>query len=372
MRVVRQRNFAQRLKIRHLIVDSKTANERKIVPHHGAPKVETTMNARTRLPLTDGTKARLTKEAIQILAEDYGIVRGRVKKGSASEVVLVSPKRYSGRPVRGTKEVPLRDLLAVHVYNIVPYLELGDVVGYKLADGVARNLMPSNIVRVPKTLCEVKERKPYTRKAVTVLTERPADALSVHEQEGLLSEVFSQMRGVAYAILKPDRESKTGSESQADDVVQNVSLSLLEQIRAGKCNAVSRGQFFAFCFSAVQRAASWKLQAITNGVCRDVDHDEAEILLLRVKRLEGDLRERQGLSVEDNGNSPIEGIDPAWLAKQLERDADEKDRQERQQIKEEGRWDAAGLRHEVSGIDVEEKPEHVSDDVESEETEIAA
>ena len=163
------------------------------------------------------------------------------------------------------------------------------------------------------------------------MTQRPAEALSISEQEALLPEAFSQMRGVAYAILKQDRESKTGSKSQADDVVQDVSLSLLGQIRAGKCHAVNRGQFFSFCFAAVQRAASWKLQAITNGVCSDVDHDPAEILLLRVKRLEGDLRERRGLSVEDNGTSPLDGIDPAWLAKQLEYDAAEKAEQERQQ-----------------------------------------
>jgi len=117
--------------------------------------------------------------------------------------------------------------------------------------------------------------------------------------------------------------------------------------------------------------ASWKYEALAAGVCRDVDHDEAEILLLRVKRLEGNLRERQGLYVDDNGVSPIEGVDPAWLAKQLEKDAAEEAKRERQRVKEEGgRWDAVGLKHELSGVDVEEKPER-NDDVESEE-EVAA
>jgi len=342
------------------------------VPHHGAPRVESTMTPRTRLPLKDGTFARLTKEAIHILAEDYGITTGRFKKGTGSDVVVVSPTRYDGKSVHGAPEVALRDLLAVHIYSLSALWEEKEIAGYRLADGDARNLTPSNIVKVMKSVREVKERKPYTRKSTTV-TQRPAEALSISEQEALLPEAFSQMRGVAYAILKQDRESKTGSKSQADDVVQDVSLSLLGQIRAGKCHAVNRGQFFSFCFAAVQRAASWKLQAITNGVCSDVDHDPAEILLLRVKRLEGDLREKRGLSVEDNGTSPIEGIDPAWLAKQLERDAEEKDRQERQQTKEEGgRWDVAGLRAEVSGVDVEEKPEPVNDDVESEEAELYA
>lgn len=332
------------------------------------------MTPRTRLPLKDGTFARLTKEAIQILAEDYGVTSGRLKKGSGSDVVVVTPKRYDGKPVHGAPDVALRDLLATHIYhNMFTIWEEKDLTGFKLVDGDARNLMPSNITKVMKTVPEVKERKPYTRKPVTKMPERPADALGIREQEDLLSEAFPQMKGVAYAILKPDSESKAGSKSQAEDVVQEVSLSLLQQIRVGKCNAVNRGQFFSFCFASVQRAASWKLQAITNGVCSDVDHDPAEILLLRVKRLEGDLREKRGLSVEDNGTSPIEGIDPVWLAKQLERDAEERDRQERQQTKEEGgRWDVAGLKAEVSGVDVEEKPEPANDDVESEETEIAA
>jgi len=190
---------------------------------------------------------------------------------------------------------------------------------------------------------EVNERKPYTRK-ITAVKEHPAESLSIQAQEELLSEVFGKMCGVAKAILTPDYYSKTGSESQADDVVQEVAMTVLAMVRAGKCRAINRGQFFAFCFSLTQRAASWKLQAITSGFCRDVDHDDAEILLLRLKRLEGDLRERQGLAVDDNGTSPLEGIDPVWLAKQLERDAEQKSRRERQRIKEEGgSWDNVDL-----------------------------
>ena len=303
------------------------------------------MNEPANLPLTDGTTAIVTEDALEALEEDYGIVRGRVKKGSSGEVVLVTPKRYNGKPVRGAKEVLLRDLLAVHVYGLCGnHWEEKEIAGYKLADADARNLMPSNVVKVMKTAPEVKDRKPYTRKKIKAVPERPTDALSIREQEELLSEVFAKMRGVAYAILTPDNHSKTGSRSQADDVVQEVAVTVLSLVRAGKCHAVNRGQFFSFCFALTQRAASWKLQAIASGFCRDVDHDEAEILLLRVKRLEADLRQREGVSVEDNGISPLEGIDPVWLAKQLERDAAEKRTTEHQRVKEEGgTWEAVDL-----------------------------
>ena len=317
--------------------------ERNQVPHHGAPKVESTMTPRTRLPLNDGTFARMTKEAIHILAEDYGITTGRLKKGTGSDVVVVSPTRYDGKAVHGVPEVALRDLLAVHVYSLSTLWEENDIAGYRLADGDARNLTPQNFVKVMKTVKEVNERKPYTRK-ITAVKERPAESLSINEQEALLSEVFGKMRGIAYAILKPDHESKTGSPSQADDVVQEVAIAVLSLVRAGKCRAINRGQFFAFCFSLTQRAASWKYQALANGFCRDIDHDEAAILLLRVKRLEADLRERKGQYAEEDSNSPLEGIDPIWLAKQLERDSEEQSRRERQRIHEEGgTWEHVDL-----------------------------
>jgi len=301
------------------------------------------MNEVTKLPLTDGTTASVTAYALSVLESEYGVVKGRVKKGSAGDVVVVSPKRYAGKLVRGAKEVVLRDLLAVHVYNLCTMFEEDDISGYKLADGAARNLMPSNIAKLMKPASEVKERKPYTRK-ITAVTQRHSDALSISEQEELLSEVFGKMCGVAKAILTPDHYSKTGSESQADDVVQNVAMTVLAMVRAGKCRAINRGQFFAFCFSLTQRAASWKLQAIASGFCRDVDHDEAEILLLRVKRLEADLRERKGQFAEEDSNSPLEGLDPVWLARQLERDAEQKSRIERQQMKEEGgSWESVDL-----------------------------
>jgi hypothetical protein len=304
------------------------------------------MTPRTRLPLTDGSHARLTKEAIEILAEHFGVTTGRLKKGTGSDVVMVSPIRYDGKAVHGVPEIALRDLLAVHVYGLRTWREEEEksIAGYRLADGDARNLTPSNIVKVMKTVSEVNERKPYTRTKTKPVKERLAESLSINEQEAMLGEVFGKMRGVAYAILKPDRYSKTGSESQADEVVQETAMTVLSLVRAGKCRAINRGQFFAFCFSLTQRAASWKLQALTSGFCRDVDHDEAEILLLRVKRLEADLRERKGQFAEEDSNSPLEGVDPVWLAKQLERDTEEKSRTERQRDKEEGgSWHAVDL-----------------------------
>lgn len=302
------------------------------------------LNETANLPLTDGTNALVTEYALSLLEEDYGIVRGRIKKGSGGEVVVVAPKKFDGKRVIGNKEVPLRDLLAVDVYGMFRRLERADIAGYRLADGDPRNILPSNIVKIMNSAPEVKERKQYTRRKPLAATERPTEALSTHEQESLLSEAFPKMRGVAYAILTPDSQSKTGSRSQADDLVQDVAVNLLTLVRAGKCKAVNRGQFFSFCFALTQCAASWKLQALANGVCRDVDHDEAEILLLRVRRLEGDLRERQGLPLDHNESSPLEGLDPAWLAKQLERDAEKKAAEERQRIKEEGgRWDNVDL-----------------------------
>jgi hypothetical protein len=299
------------------------------------------MNDSTNLPLTDGTVATVTEQALEILREEFGIVRGRVKKGSAGDVVLVSPKRYNDRPVRGCKEVPLRDLLALHAYGMADVWEENNVLGFSLADGAARNLMPENFVTVMKPLPEeAKERKVYTRTNIKAVKERTAESLSINEQEAMLGEVFGKMCGVAKAILKKDHESKTGSSSQADEVVQEVAMTILSLVRAGKVRAINRGQFFAFCFSLTQRAASWKYQSLAAGFCRDVNHDEAEILLLRVKRLEADLRERRGQYPEEDSNSPLDGMDPVWLAKQLARDARKKKQDERQRVKEEGgRWD---------------------------------
>lgn len=287
----------------------------------------------------------MTAHAQDVLETEFGIVKGRLKKGSANAVVMVTPKRYNGKPVHGAREVSLLDLLAVHVYGLRTIWEdeANAIEGYKLSDGDARNLLPTNIVKIMRPVQEVNERKPYTRKAAT-LTKRLEQSLTIAEQEELLSEAFGKMRGVAYAILSPDSVSKNGSRHQADDVVQEVAVTVLAMIRAGKVRAINRGQFFAFCFSLTQRAASWKYQAIASGFCRDVDHDEAEILLLRVKRLEADLRERQGQFAEEDSNSPLEGVDPVWLAKQLERDAEQRSQRERQRIREEGgSWEAVDL-----------------------------
>jgi hypothetical protein len=298
------------------------------------------MNEPTNLPLSDGTTASVTEHALEILRKEFGITKGRCKKGSAGDVVLVSPKLYNEKPVRGGKEVPLRDLLALHAYGLCSHWEENNIEGYRLADGAARNLMPENFVTVMKAVPEAKVRKTYTRTKIKAAKERTAESLSINEQEALLGEVFGKMCGVAKAILKKDHRSKTGSSSQADEVVQECALNILSMVRAGKVRAINRGQFYAFCFALTQKAASWKYQAIASGFCGDVDHDEAEILLLRVKRLEADLRERKGQYPEEDSNSPLDGMDPVWLAKQLARDARKKKQDERQRVKEEGgRWD---------------------------------
>lgn len=302
----------------------------------------------TSLPLTDGTKARLTAHAKKVLSIDNGVTTGRVKKGTGSDMVMVSPKRiFDGanmRPVRG-KEIPLRDLLGSGAYESQLYNwhhDAAKVSHFFLKDGNCRNLIPGNFEVVFNEVTEVKERKPYVRK-VTAIT-RPVDALSVAGQEALLSEAFPQMKAVAYAILKPDCESKTGSYAQADEVLQEASVALLQQIRTGRCHAVSRGQFFAYCFATVQRSAGWKLQALCSGVCRDVDHDDAEILLLRVKRLEAEMRVQQGMELEEDVEDMLPGVDKVWLAKELERDAKEKAKKERERIKAEGGlWHGADL-----------------------------
>jgi hypothetical protein len=329
---------------------------------------EIMLNEPANLPLTDGTNALVTEYALMLLDEDYGIVRGRIKKGSAGEVVVVAPKRFDGKRVIGNKEVPLRDLLAIDVYGLCKRLERADISGYRLADGNPRNLMPSNVVKVLKSPPDLKDRKPYTRRKPLAVTERPTDALHIHEQESLLSEAFPKMRGVAYAILKSDCQSQTGSSWQADDVVQKVALNLLSLIRAGKCKAANRGQFFSFCFALTQREASWKLQALSNGTCRDVDHDEAEILLLRVRRLEGDLRERQGLPVDYGDSSPLDGMDPAWVAKELERDAEKKAAEEKQRVKEEGgKWNRVDLEAGTEVLpEIEPEPLAVSEEKDDE------
>ena len=332
----------------------------------------------THLPLTDGSRARLTAHAKKVITTDNGITSGRVKKGTGSDVVMVSPKRiFDGdklRPVRGV-EIPLRDLLGSGAYESQLYNWLHDaakVSHFVLKDGNCRNLTLSNFEVVFNEVKEVKERKKYTRKKITTTT-RAVDALSIAEQEALLSEVFPQMKGVSYAILRPDSASRIGSYAQADDVLQQTALALLQQVRSGTCNAMNRGQFFAYCFASTQQAAGWKLEAMCSGACLDVDHDAAEIRLLRVKRLEGELLERQGLSIGDNGESPIEGIDPVWLAKELELEAAEKSEHERQRIREEGgAWHGVDLEvgAEISAADLlEEEEDRETNDKASEDDE---
>jgi len=284
---------------------------------------EKNWNAPTRFPLADGSHATITALAALMLEEKFGITRGRLKKGAGgNDAVVVS--------VASGNEVRLLDLLSVFIYLGHKTLIEDPDQKFILRDGDPLRLLPENITVTPRKPVEVRrERKTYTRKTAVVRRERPANALSIVEQERLLEEAFPKLRAVALAILRPE------SEFQADDVTQETCISLLQQIRSGGCHAENRAQFFGWALSAAQKASTWKLDAICSGVCKDVDHDRVEIKLLRVVRLDGDLKERAGVFA-DAPQTFLPEIKPAKLGQLLEADAKEERERERQRIKDEG------------------------------------
>jgi len=54
--------------------------------------------------------------------------------------------------------------------------------------------------------------------------------------------VFAKMRGVAYAFSR-QIATLNRSRSQADDVVQEVAITVLSLVRAGNARSKSRGSF---------------------------------------------------------------------------------------------------------------------------------
>jgi hypothetical protein len=293
-------------------------------------------NGVAHLPLSDGSFALLTPKALGRLEDEFGILSARLKKGAAGCSQVVAQIR-TGR-LRTTKEIAIRDLLAVFVYFPARLtFNSGEWrsnenrgQSYFLADGDARNLMPGNFTLTDApVVANIAEKKTKTKK-ISAQKARPTNALPIEVQEALLDEVFPKLRAVSLAILRPE------SPSQGEEIAQDTALSLLQQIRAGACHAVSRGQLFAWVFSAVKTVALRKLNAIQSGVCKDVDHDRAAIRLLRVKRLNGKMREHAGLSVEQD-HDMLGDINMADLARKLEAEASEKAQQERQRRLDEGR-----------------------------------
>ena len=85
----------------------------------------------------------------------------------------------------------------------------------------------------------------------------------------------------------------------------------------------------------MRNAANWKLGAILNGACLDVDHDEAEIRLVRVANKEGKDRMRAGYPPDYPIDLTEPGVSRTDLARQLEKEAMDK----QQKLKAEGgRW----------------------------------
>jgi len=80
--------------------------------------------------------------------------------------------------------------------------------------------------------------------------------------------------------------------------------------------------------------------------------------LLRVKRLEAEIRQQQGMELDEDTEDMLPGVDKVWLAKELERDAKEKAQRERERMKEEG-----GAWH---GVDLEAGVELSAEDVTAE------
>jgi hypothetical protein len=301
-------------------------------------------NGVAQLPLSDGTFALLTPKALGRLEDEFGIVEARVKKGAAGCNAVVA--RISTGDFRTNKEIPVRDLLATWVYFPSWHPNENRGRSYFLTDGDARNLMPGNFLLTDApTVVNFEEKKPRVKK-VSAPRVRPTDALPIETQEALLEEAFPKMRGIATAILRPE------STAQGEEVCQTTALELLQQIRAGGCDSINKWQFFAWAFSAVKTVALRKLRNIQSGVCKDVDHDRAAIRLLRVKRLNGKMREQAGLSLELDENM-LGDINLPSLARQLETEAAEKAEAQRQQKADGGSWRKVDIE---AAAEVEDEP----------------
>jgi hypothetical protein len=313
----------------------------------------TDIHRAVELPLSDGTTVRVTHHAAQTLAEVYGITKGRIKKAKDGfEYVVATLSRKAFVPYAVTedpqREVALRDLLAFYVYHNGPAFHFIPVKRgslwngrVEMADGDQRNLLPDNFrlewfetpyadARLAPGAHKPEEERAAAADSNEVETitideslSAPQNAELIQEQRGLLARYFSLIQNECKKIL-------LRSEYQADEVAQETTFQLLRQIDNGMCPATNEVNFQKWAKGSAWLASLRKLRAIRAGVCVDVDHDKAEIRLLRAVRFLGEQSEKVGSPLE--GVSMRDALNLPALAAELEKASKE----EAETIKAEG------------------------------------
>jgi hypothetical protein len=299
------------------------------------------------MPLPDGTTLKVSALAKQELTEISASLR--VKKAGSYEYVVFAPSAAL-LEVFGAEEQPtprrdinLRDFLAFEVYRCAPSfvsspknLWRGAVT---LANGDPRDLTPENFRLVwhetpyqdSLLAQEADTDRAEAAEAESIAIEAQEEMLLdkepetpsgtsaevIENQRQWLGEHFGKLRNVAGRIL---RERK----HQADEVIQKTVTALLSQIANGTCPATEEVKFISWMQGAARAAARWKLGAIHAGVCQDIDHDPAEIRLLKLVRR----------STTSNGGEF--DLDDAMQLM----DESDSEKEERERIQEEGgKWD---------------------------------
>ena len=224
------------------------------------------------LPLTDGTSCRVEDYALAILRDTYGVTRGRVKSAGDYSYVVVTPRKGSA----SRAEVRLIDLLAAMCYEM-PSLLTGEK--WICSDHDHRNLTRANIV-VEAVQCADETVESFPEPATVYLdtrdTEKQFDLLAAAIAG---SKQFKPLSSLARSILR--------NKALAEEVLSEATLSICEQIRAGKFRGKTQGEFFAWVRSIVRRQCSQRLEGIVLNVCGDIEHDRAELRLIEKWRAEG-------------------------------------------------------------------------------------
>ena len=239
----------------------------------------------TTLPLSDGTACILAEVAADTLAEEFGIRSARLKKGAGGNVqVVATPKSAQ---YRNAKEVALIDLIAIYAYI------RGDLAPgqrWVCADGDPRNLTRENIVA--SVLAE-----PVREPEVPCTEKKPAiflDNTDIEWQLDTLADaLYNRTRWVddkgkehsAISILDVGK-GKLG-KALAQEVLGEVTLEIVGQIRRGKFRGKTRARFFGWIRTIAKRQFSKRLQGVLENVIGDIEPDQAEMRLMEVLRASG-------------------------------------------------------------------------------------
>lgn len=232
----------------------------------------------TSIPLTDGTVCTMSEIAASTLSEEFGIERARLKRGAGGYAQVVATPKAAA--FRNAGEVPLIDLLAVYAY-IMRDLEPGQ--RWVCADGDPRNLTRENIV--PSALAEPQPEIESEQKIEkpSVFLDTPAiqwqlDTLAhaLYTDTKWKDENGNEKTAKPLIAIVVD---KLKNRALAQEVLGDITLQIVEQIRAGKFRGKSVGEFYSWIRTITRRQADEKLAGVLAGCIGDIENDRAELQL---------------------------------------------------------------------------------------------